>query len=52
MENEYLNDKKKLVLNQIIESYLNEGVPIGSKTLSTKSNENVSSSSLEMLWLS
>ena len=46
MENEYLNDKKKLVLNQIIESYLNEGVPIGSKTLSTKSNENVSSSSL------
>ena len=46
MENEYLNDKKKWVLNQIIESYLNEGVPIGSKTLSTKSNENVSSSSL------
>ena len=46
MEEFYLNDKKKVVLNQIINSYLNEGLPVGSKTLSTKSEENVSSSSL------
>ncbi|MAC62109.1 MAG: heat-inducible transcriptional repressor HrcA [SAR116 cluster bacterium] len=46
MEEFYLNDRKKAVLNQIINSYLNEGLPVGSKTLSTKSEENVSSSSL------
>ena len=46
MEEFYLNDRKKAVLNQIINSYLNEGLPVGSKTLSTKSDENVSSSSL------
>ena len=46
MEEFYLNDKKKVVLNQIINSYLNEGLPVGAKTLSTKSEENVSSSSL------
>ncbi len=46
MEEYYLNDRKRIVLNQIINSYLSEGLPIGSKTLSTKTDETVSSSSL------
>ena len=46
MSNKDLDDKKKIVLNQIIDSYLIDGSPVGSKTLSNKSEEMVSSSSL------
>ena len=46
MPNDDLDDKKKIVLNQIIDSYLIDGVPVGSKTLSNKSEEMASSSSL------
>ena len=46
MLNEDLDDKKKIVLNQIIDSYLIDGAPVGSKTLSNKSEEMASSSSL------
>ena len=46
MSNENLDDKKRIVLNQIIDSYLSDGAPVGSKTLSNKSEEMVSSSSL------
>ena len=46
MSNEDLDDKKKIVLNQIIDSYLIDGAPVGSKTLSNKSEEMASSSSL------
>ena len=46
MSNEDLDDKKKTVLNQIIDSYLIDGAPVGSKTLSNKSEEMASSSSL------
>ena len=46
MSNKDLDDKKKIVLNQIIDSYLIDGSPVGSKTLSNKSEETVSSSSL------
>ena len=46
MPNDDLDDKKKIVLNQIIDSYLIDGAPVGSKTLSNKSEEMASSSSL------
>jgi len=46
MSNEDLDNKKKIVLNQIIDSYLIDGAPVGSKTLSNKSEEMASSSSL------
>ena len=46
MPNDDLDDKKKIVLNQIIDSYLIDGAPVGSKTLSKKSEEMASSSSL------
>ena len=46
MPNDDLDDKKKTVLNQIIDSYLIDGAPVGSKTLSNKSEEMASSSSL------
>ena len=46
MPNDELDDKKKIVLNQIIDSYLIDGAPVGSKTLSNKSEEMASSSSL------
>ena len=46
MPNDDLDDKKKTVLNQIIDSYLINGAPVGSKTLSNKSEEMASSSSL------
>ena len=46
MPNDDLDDKKKIVLNQIIDSYLTDGAPVGSKTLSNKSEEMASSSSL------
>ena len=46
MPNDDLDDKKKIVLNQIIDSYLIDGSPVGSKTLSNKSEEMASSSSL------
>ena len=46
MPNDALDDKKKIVLNQIIDSYLIDGAPVGSKTLSNKSQEMASSSSL------
>jgi heat-inducible transcriptional repressor len=46
MSNKDLDDKKKIVLNQIIDSYLIDGSPVGSKTLSNKSEEMASSSSL------
>ena len=46
MMNEDLDDKKKTVLNQIIDSYLIDGAPVGSKTLSNKSEKMASSSSL------
>ncbi len=46
MPNDALDDKKKIVLNQIIDSYLNDGAPVGSKTLSKKSEKMASSSSL------
>ena len=46
MSNDDLDDKKKIVLNQIIDSYLIDGAPVGSKTLSNKSEEMASSSSL------
>ena len=46
MPNDDLDDKKKTVLNQIIDSYLIDGAPVGSKTLSTKSEDMASSSSL------
>ena len=46
MPNEDLDEKKKIVLNQIIDSYLIDGAPVGSKTLSNKSEEMASSSSL------
>ena len=46
MQNEDLDDKKKIVLNQIIDSYLIDGAPVGSKTLSNKSEDMASSSSL------
>ena len=46
MQNDDLDDKKKIVLNQIIDSYLIDGAPVGSKTLSNKSEEMASSSSL------
>ena len=46
MPNEDLDNKKKIVLNQIIDSYLIDGAPVGSKTLSNKSEEMASSSSL------
>ena len=46
MPNDDLDDKKKVVLNQIIDSYLIDGAPVGSKTLSNKSEEMASSSSL------
>ena len=46
MSNEDLDNKKKIVLNQIIDSYLTDGAPVGSKTLSNKSEEMASSSSL------
>ena len=46
MEIGLLNERKKSVFNEIVNSYLNDGSPIGSKTLSSKSKETVSSSSL------
>ena len=46
MPNDDLDDKKKIVLNQIIDSYLIDGAPVGSKTLSNKSEDMASSSSL------
>ena len=46
MPNDDLDDKKKIVLNQIIDSYLIDGAPVGSKTLSIKSEKMASSSSL------
>ena len=46
MPNDDLDDKKKIVLNQIIDSYLIDGAPVGSKTLSNKSEKMASSSSL------
>ena len=46
MPNDDLDDKKKIVLNQIIDSYLIDGAPVGSKTLSDKSEKMASSSSL------
>ena len=46
MSNDDLDDKKKIVFNQIIDSYLIDGAPVGSKTLSNKSDEMASSSSL------
>ena len=46
MPKDDLDDKKKIVLNQIIDSYLIDGAPVGSKTLSNKSEEMASSSSL------
>ena len=46
MSNKDLDEKKKIVLNQIIDSYLIDGSPVGSKTLSNKSEEMASSSSL------
>jgi heat shock gene repressor HrcA len=46
MQNDDLDDKKKIVLNQIIDSYLIDGAPVGSKTLSKKSKKMASSSSL------
>ena len=49
MLNEDLDDKKKIVLNQIIDSYLIDGAPVGSKTLSNKSEDMASSSSLRSI---
>ncbi len=46
MPKDDLDDKKKIVLNQIIDSYLIDGAPVGSKTLSNKSEDMASSSSL------
>ena len=46
MPNDDLDNKKKIVLNQIIDSYLIDGAPVGSKTLSNKSEDMASSSSL------
>ena len=43
MSNKDLDDKKKIVLNQLIDSYLIDGSPVGSKTLSNKSEEMASS---------